>query len=196
MARTIVGLFDPFPVAQEVVQELVNAGIPRENISLIANDAEGRLAREFGPAEGEDQTGEGERTAAKGAGIGATLGGIAGLLVGFGAFLIGGIGPVLAAGPLIASLGGVGIGAVTGGLIGSLTNAGVPDAEAKSYAEGVRRGGTLVVVYTTDEFSDRASEVMNRHHVVDVARRSQQWNGFRDQGETFAFDGTSRPDGE
>jgi hypothetical protein len=195
MARTVVGLFDSFPEAQEVVQELVNAGIARENISLIANDAEGRLARDFGlaaTAADDSEDVAGERGAAKGAGIGATLGGIAGLLLGIGVFLIGGIGPVLIAGPIITTLGGAGIGAVTGGLLGSLTKAGIAEHEAKRYVEGIRRGGTLVVVYTSDEFSDHASEVMNQHHVVNVAQRSQQWNGFKEHGESFAFDDSKK----
>jgi hypothetical protein len=136
------------------------------------------------------EAGEG---AATGAGVGAAMGGIAGLLVGLGALAIPGIGPVLAAGPVIAALGGAGIGALTGGIIGALTDAGISESDANVYAEGVRRGGTLVTVHTTDDMANRAADVMNRHHPVDVERRMSEWRqtnwaGFDEGSEPFAFE--------
>src|SRR6185437_13482826 len=95
-----------------------------------------------------------ESKAASGAGTGATtgavLGGGAGLLAGLGMLAIPGVGPVVAAGWLVATLAGAGagaaVGAAAGGLVGSLTAAGVPEREAHVYAEGVRRGSSLVTV--------------------------------------------------
>src|SRR5687768_12987303 len=161
MAKTVVGLFDSFEQAQNVVQELANNGFQHADISLIANDARGEYAK-------YRQVGSTESAAAEGAGAGAVgggvLGGVLGLLVGVGALAIPGIGPVLAAGPLAAALGtagasalvGAGIGAAAGGIIGALVGAGIPEEDAGFYAEGVRRGGTLVLVKASDDMANRA----------------------------------------
>ena len=138
----------------------------------------------------QSQPGE---AAATGAGVGAAAGGLAGLLVGLGALAIPGIGPVLAAGPLVAALGGAGMGAVAGGIIGSLTEAGIAEQDANFYAEGVRRGGTLLTVYTTDEMADRVAGVMNQFGPVDVKQRAEEWrqanwDTFDEGAEPFAFD--------
>lgn len=175
MAKTIVGLFDDYDEAQDVVQELVDDGFARDDISIVANDAERKYAS--GTASGKESQTDTDTTsgAAKGAGAGAVVGGLGGLLVGLGVLAIPGIGPVLAAGPIVAALGGAGIGAVAGGLIGALTDLGVPEEEAKYYAEGVRRGGTLVTVKTSDDMAGRASDIMNDHDAVDVNERSANW---------------------
>jgi uncharacterized membrane protein len=178
MAKTVVGLFDDFSEAQSVVQELVNNGYAREDISLAANDATGEYAK-YKDSGGMSGT-------AIGAGTGAVVGGIGGLLVGLGALTIPGIGPIVAAGPLIATLTGAGVGAVAGGLIGALTDIGVPEEEAGYYAEGVRRGGTLVAVRAEDHLADRAAEIMESHHAVDIDQRAAYWresgwSGYRDR---------------
>jgi len=115
-----------------------------------------------------------------GATSGAIMGGIAGLLVGLGALAIPGIGPAIAAGTLATTLGttaaGAGLGALTGGLIGALVAAGIPEDEANVYAEGIRRGGTLLMVNADNEMeANRAVEIMRRHHVVDINRRRQEF---------------------
>jgi uncharacterized membrane protein len=181
MSKTVVGLFDTYPVAQNVVQELMDSGIRREDISVVANEN----------AVGRDRTTETTGTAAsEGAGAGAVggtvIGGALGLLVGAGLLTIPGIGPVLAAGPLAAAIGsgaaiagagalGAGVGAATGGLLGGLVGAGVPEQEAEYYAEGVRRGGTLVAVSTDDQTATMVRGVMQRHGPVDVESRSAEW---------------------
>jgi hypothetical protein len=131
-----------------------------------------------------------------GAGIGAALGGVGGLLVGLGALVIPGIGPVIAAGPLAAALGGVagaGAGAIAGGaaggLLGALTDMGVHEEQAQYYAEGVRRGGTLLTVRTEDDMASRAVDVMNRHNPIDVRHRANQWREAGWQG----FDVNAQP---
>lgn len=189
MAKTVVGLFDTSAEAQSVVTELVDAGCRRDDISLVAQDTrtdrgyEGRTE-----AEGEEKSADtGDRVAA-GAGIGAALGGIGGLLVGMGALAIPGIGPVVAAGPLVAALTGAGAGAVAGGLIGGLTSLGVPEHEAHAYAEGVRRGGTLVTVRTEDSKASHVAEIMNRHNPIDIDTRAAQWRteGWQGMGESVS----------
>ncbi|MEP7190838.1 MAG: general stress protein, partial [Roseiflexaceae bacterium] len=149
MAKTVVGLFDTAAEAQSVVQELVNSGFQHNDISLVANDAKGEYANYHPSDTAGSSTAEGAGAGAVGGGV---LGGVLGLLVGVGALAIPGIGPVLAAGPLAAALGaagastlvGAGIGAAAGGIIGALVGAGIPEEDAGFYAEGVRRGGTLV----------------------------------------------------
>jgi hypothetical protein len=195
MAKTVVGLFDTTAEAQSVVQELINNGFERNDISLVANDARGEYAnyRAVG-----DTT---ESSAAEGAGAGAVgggvLGGVLGLLVGVGALAIPGIGPVLAAGPLAAALGaagastlvGAGIGAAAGGIIGALVGAGIPEEDAGFYAEGIRRGGTLVMVKASDDMAQRAYDTMRSYGAVDVDERSGTW---RQSGWTN-FDSNAGP---
>ena len=113
---------------------------------------------------------------------------MAGLLIGIGALAVPGIGPVLAAGPLAGALGtalaGAGIGAAAGGLVGALAGLGVPEEHAEYYAEGVRRGGTLVSVQTDDVNADAAAEAMRAAGALDVeARRGQDWGSLLPRGE-------------
>jgi uncharacterized protein (TIGR02271 family) len=191
MASTIVGLFNTYSEAQDAVQELTENGIKASDISVIANDAHGQFksmrAGDSAPGDFDtpDDTGgtkgaEGATTGAVGGGL---VGGALGLLAGLGALAIPGIGPVLAAGPLVAALGsagagavaGAGIGAAGGGLIGGLVGMGIPDEDANAYAEGVRRGGTLVTVQTRQDMADRAAAIMSRHGAVDIDDRSAEW---------------------
>jgi len=153
-----------------VVRELGELGIERDQISLMANRSGDALTRDTAPeitTTGED--------AMAGAGIGAVAGGIGGLIVGLVALPIPGLGPVIAAGPIAAALTGAGIGAVTGGVIGALTHVGVPEEHAQHYAEGVRRGGTLVTVSSSDVLAQRVSDVMTRYHAVNVSDRAAKW---------------------
>jgi len=120
---------------------------------------------------------------AAGAGIGAVVGGLGGLLVGLGALAIPGIGPVIAAGPIVAALAGAGVGAVTGGVIGALVDLGIPEESAHEYAESVRRGNVLVAAQVADNRADEATRIMQRQGLVDIKReaegwRSSGWKGF------------------
>jgi len=187
MAKTVVGLFDTWAEAQSVVQDLVDNGFRREDISLVANNASGEFS---------SYTSEGDHAAdgaMAGAGTGALVGGVLGLLVGVGALAIPGVGPVLAAGPLAATLTGAGIGAVAGGLLGALTDLGVPEEDAGYYSEGVRRGGTLVTVRADDNMADQAVSLMNRHGAVDIDERastwqSSGWSGYSADAEPYSTD--------
>jgi hypothetical protein len=121
---------------------------------------------------GEDQLGS---DVAAGVLTGGAVGGLAGVLLGLGALAIPGLGPVIAAGPLVAGLAGAGVGAAVGGLVGALVNWGVPQEEAELYAESVRRGGILVGLKTDEANADRAVEIMNRYDPIDVERQSEYW---------------------
>jgi hypothetical protein len=178
MATTVIGLYDRLEDAQNAVSGLVSAGFPRENISIVAADTEGKFKTYVG-----ESSAEGGEGVATGAGVGAAIGGLGGLLVGIGALAIPGIGPVLAAGPIASALIGMGVGAVTGGLIGALVDAGVPEEQANLYAEGVRRGGTLVKVTTPEDRVDEANRIMDRFNPIDIDQRattwrSENWNRF------------------
>lgn len=181
MAKTVVGLFDDFAEAQSVVQDLVNAGFRREDISIAANQT--ATGYTGGGATGTT-TGAGEGHAVgKDAGIGAGVGGAVGLLVGLGALAIPGIGPVLAAGPLAAAFGvtlgstvtGALIGGAGGAMVGALTHIGVPKEHAEYYSEGVRRGGTLVTVNAPDNQAEEAVEILNGHGAVDIEERGASY---------------------
>jgi hypothetical protein len=137
---------------------------------------------------------EGERVRdASGAATGAVTGGVVGGAAGLAASLMGlaipGIGPIIAAGPIVATLTGAGVGAVAGGLIGGLTDMGVSKPDAEYYAESVRRGGALVTVRADDSRAERAAEVMREHGAIDIERRAERW---RERGWT-GFDEKAAP---
>jgi hypothetical protein len=175
MTKTVAALYDNFQSAQQATRDLVNHGFDRNDVSLAANDASGEYSRYLEDSDVDVMTDEG----AAGAGTGALIGGLGGLVVGLGALLIPGVGPIIAAGPLVNALVGAGIGAgvgaVTGGLIGALIDLGIPENEAEYYAEGIRRGGTLVTVRTTEDLVDSVKDILDRYHPVDMEERSSEW---------------------
>ena len=126
---------------------------------------------------------EGASGAATGAGMGAIAGGAAGLLAGAGLLAIPGLGPVVAAGWLAATLVGAGAGTAAGGLVGALVGAGLPEDEAHGYAEGLRRGGTVVTVRVEDRDAANVRRVLNEGS-YDVAARSQAWRNEGWEGRT------------
>jgi uncharacterized protein (TIGR02271 family) len=188
MAKTVVGLFDNRAEAQAVVSDLLAAGFRRESVSAMSKKMDGRDPEvEYVEEDGREQIEE----MAKGAGAGAAIGGAAGLFLSVVAgAAVPGIGPVLAAGPLAAILAGAGIGATAGGLISGLTRLGVPDDDAHFYAEGLRRGGTLVSVEAADDEAERAVAVMKQHGAVEIDKRAAEW---REQGWTGFSEETLRP---
>jgi len=181
MARTVVALYDDGSDAQRAVQDLVDSGFDRESISVLARHIEEGEATPSG-----NQAAEG---AGIGAAIGLVFGGVGGLLVGLGALAIPGIGPIVAAGPLIAALTGAGIGAGTGAIIGALVNLGIAEEEANIYAEGVRRGGTLVAVQTSGQMATQAANIMDHHHPADMEQRVTEWRA----GGWTGFEAKSQP---
>jgi len=167
--RTIAHVYPTYAEAARVVSSLESAGIPHSDISIVSGDKE-HMAANQGSTAGTTGTdtgmtsGDPEQGAATGAGTGASLGtvlgGGAGLLAGIGALAIPGIGPLVAAGWLVAALTGAGVGAAAGGLLGSLTGAGISEADAKTYQEGVSSGGTLVTVRADDGQAAHVEQVM------------------------------------
>lgn len=180
MTQTVSGLFDSYDAATAAVNSLEAAGVPHSEISIVANNAEKRAAVGNASEAADD--------AGKGATVGTVLGGTGGLLAGLGLLAIPGLGPVVAGGWLAATavgaLAGAVVGGAAGGIIGALTEAGVPERDAHVYAEGVRRGGTLVSARVDDSRAAEAQAILQRNRSVDIGARGQ---AYRDSGWT-SFD--------
>lgn len=197
MTTTISRLYDNYSDAEQAVTRLENAGVPHSDISIVANNSDnwydsssGKAGLASGGKVDRDRDGTDDRAegAGTGAGIGAGIGGAAGLLAGLGLLAIPGLGPVVAAGWLAATAVGAAAGAATGGIVGALTEAGVSKEDASLYAEGVRRGGTLVTARVPDQ--DRARlEALLHERSVNLQDRSSAWkkSGWTD------FDAASPP---
>jgi hypothetical protein len=187
--RTVTGLFDDYEDALDAVRDLEAAGVPSDDISIVANNTGERYSTDA--AEG----------AATGAGLGAAGGGVVGLLTGLGLMAIPGVGPVVAAGWLAATAAGAAAGAVAGGaaggLIGALTDSGVDEENAHVYAEGVRRGGTLVTARVDDSLALKAEAILQQRNRVDpAARRSiyaqEGWSRFDESADPYTLDQIER----
>ena len=195
MSIVVTRIFDTYEHATQAVTALEAHGIPHSDISIIANNQAGTI-----PAgETAADTGEAGTGAGTGATIGTVLGGGAGLLAGLGMLAIPGVGPVVAAGWLIATAVGAGVGAGAGGLLGSLVGAGVDETDAHVYAEGVRRGGTLVTARIDEGQRVAVSGVMDQFHGVDAAARGDQyraggWEKFDEMAPAYEA-GTMPPMG-
>ena len=198
--KTIVALFEDLEDARDAVEDLVDNGIPRADINLVARDVESRYSRYFDD-EGRlrhenrhdrDDT-DGEEIALGAAG-GAVIGGLAGVLIGMGLLAIPGLGPIIAAGPIAAGLSGAALGAVTGGLLGALVDLGVPEEHAGYYAEGVRRGSTMVAVKVAEHQVEEVTSIMDDHDPVDLERRVEywrsedDWRGYNTEAEPYTSD--------
>lgn len=185
--KTVSGLFDTYDQAAEAVRDLKAFGIPDGDVSMVASNAEGRYK--------VDDTEGAAAGAGTGAGLGAAVGGAGGLLTGLGLMAIPGVGPVVAAGWLAATAAGAAAGAVAGGavggIIGALTDSGVPEDDAHVYAEGVRRGGTLVTARVADEDVAQAEAILKRSNWVDLegrrsAYRAEGWSRFDESLDPYS----------
>ncbi len=191
MAKTIPALFDSYADAERAVGQLEAAGVARNDISVVSNATSGDHAAERkGDDVGED--------ASKGAGAGALVGGAGGLLAGLGALAIPGLGPIVALGWLASTAAGAAagslVGAAAGGIVGALTHAGVSHDDADAYAEGVRRGGTLVTVRAHDEQVEQVRQVFAApSRSVDIGARRESyvasgWTRFDDTAPAYTAD--------
>lgn len=172
MTRTITRLFDDPADAHKAVAALENNGFTSDEVSLVSR------YRPDGTLVEDDET----SGAASGATLGGIAGGGAGLLAALGLIAIPGIGPLVAAGVLATTLAGAAAGGVAGGLIGALTDYGVSEDDANVYAEGVRRGGSLVTVRTADDRAAEADRILSAFSTVDIDRRRQYYSSAGWQG--------------
>ena len=168
MTKTISRLYNNHLDARAAVSELEAAGVSHGDISILVSNADGSYDEKTKTFPDRDLDGTDDRAegAAAGGSIGAVAGGTAGLLAGLGLMAIPGVGPVVAAGWLVATLAGAATGGAAGGVIGALSQqAGISSEEADVYAEGLRRGGALVSVKVKDEDAARYQTIMDRSAV-------------------------------
>ena len=163
--RMITHSYDSYNQAVRAVNALEAAGVPHDDISLVSGDKD----RTIGTTVSGDTAENTHTGAGAGASLGTVLGGGAGLLAGLGALAIPGVGPVVAAGWLIATLTGAGVGAAAGGLLGSLTGAGVSEDDARAYADHVGRGGTLLTVRASDAMAPQVEHILEHGETPAVA---------------------------
>src|SRR6186713_2001936 len=149
--------------AEQIVQRLQTSGFPSEEISILLPDTEGK--HDIGHVKATKAP-EGATT---GAATGGVAGGVIGLLAGIGALAIPGVGPLIAAGPIMAALSGAAVGATTGGLVGGLVGLGIPEFEAKRYENKLRSGNYLIAVHAHDgDETDRAKEIFKTAGADDI----------------------------
>jgi len=200
MQRTITRLFNSHTEAMAAITDLEQAGVPHEDISLIASNGDNwhdGHQHDRADTDDDNDTAEG---AGKGAATGGLVGGGAGLLAGLGMLAIPGLGPVVAAGWLAATAVGAAVGAAaggaTGGLLGALKEAGHTDEEANVYSEGVRRGGTLVSVKVHEDEEAQAQAILDGRGVSADVRgatfRERDWSRFDTEAPNYTAEEVAR----
>jgi len=166
--KVVIGIVDAEIQAENLVQRLGNEGFSTSDISAIFPDKRGT----------KDFAHEHNTKAPEGAVVGVTggglLGGTLGLLAGIGALAIPGLGPFIAAGPLMAALSGAAAGAAVGGVAGALIGLGIPEIEAKKY-EGKLRGGNILIAAHVDDADEekRAKDIFRREGAHDISSTSE-----------------------
>jgi hypothetical protein len=164
MAKAVIGIVDSRAAIETVVDRLRVAGFSGDNISVLMPDTSGTkdFAHEHGTKAPEG--------ASAGVGIGGLAGGTVGYLVGIGALAIPGVGPLVAAGPIMAALSGAAVGGAVGGITGALVGMGIPEFEAKQYAGKVKEGNILLSVHTKNRDQvQTAKAVLNEAGASDVS---------------------------
>src|SRR6266404_3163089 len=175
MANTAVfGIYPDRLSTENAVAALREAGFRSTDVSVLFPENSGTkdLAHEKNTKAPEG--------AATGATSGAVIGGTLGWLTGIGALAIPGLGPFIAAGPIVAALAGVGVGGAIGGITGALIGMGIPEYEAKRYEGRVKEGGILLSVHCDDSnWTKRAKEILERTGAQDVSSSSEAGADFQ-----------------
>jgi hypothetical protein len=162
--KAVIGLVNSEGQAGYIIGELRAAGFVSTDVSALLPDTRG--TRDFAH-ENNTKAPEG---AIAGVGAGGAVGGVLGLLAGIGAIAIPGLGPLIAAGPLLAALSGAAVGATVGGITGALVGMGIPEIEAKKYEGKIKSGNILLAVHVEDSKEiDRAKEIFKRNGAQDVS---------------------------
>lgn len=165
----VFGIYPSVAQAERAVDTLVRERFSNGDISVLLPDNQG--SKDFAH-EKHTKAPEGTTT---GVATGGTIGGTLGLLAGIGALAIPGLGPFIAAGPIMGALAGLGVGGAVGGLVGALVGMGIPEYEAKRYEGRVKNGGVLLSVHcdTSDEIT-RAKDVLKRTGAEDIASTGEK----------------------
>ena len=160
----VFGIYPSRSAVELAVDELKDAGFRNADISALLPSAES--SKEFAHSK-ETKAPEGATT---GAASGAVVGGTLGWLVGIGSLAIPGMGPLIAAGPIVGMLAGVGAGSAVGGLTGALIGMGMPEYEAKRYDGRIKEGGILLSVHCDqDAWRDKAKDILTRTGATDIS---------------------------
>jgi hypothetical protein len=168
----VFGLYPSVERAERAVDELVSARFSSADVSVLMADNQG--AKDFAH---EKQTKAPEGTTT-GVAAGGAVGGTLGLLAGIGALAIPGVGPFIAAGPIMGALAGLGVGGAVGGLVGALVGMGIPEYEAKRYEGRLKEGGVLLSVHCdTSEEITRAKDILKRTGANDIASAGEETVG-------------------
>jgi Protein of unknown function (DUF3341) len=164
----VFGIYPSYVSVENGVDALRSAGFRNEDISALF--PEGAGTRDFAH-EKKTKAPEGATT---GGGTGVVLGGAMGWLLGIGAIAIPGLGPFIAAGPIMAALAGAGVGGAVGGIAGALIGLGIPEYEAKRYEGRVKDGGILLSVHSENsDWTKRAKEILKRTGAQDISSSSE-----------------------
>jgi hypothetical protein len=165
----VFGIFNSRMGAERCIDNLMAAGFRSDDISVLAPDQQStkELATEKNTKAPEGAT--------TGAATGGVVGGTLGLLAGIGSLAIPGVGPFIAAGPIMATLAGLGVGAAAGGFIGALVGMGIPEYEAKRYEGRVKNGGILVSVHCDNsDWTDRAEKIFKNSGADDISSAGEK----------------------
>jgi hypothetical protein len=177
----VFGIYKTVAQAERAVDTLITVGFANNDISVLLTDAQ--TSHDFAH---QKNTKAPEGTAA-GATTGGIIGGTLGLLAGIGTLAIPGIGPLIAAGPIVATLAGIGAGGAAGGIIGALAGMGIPEYEAKRYEGRVKDGGVLLSVHCdTSKEITRAKELLKNTGAEDISSTSETSSDTASPRETFA----------
>ena len=169
MAKSVFCIARDEAQACRIVDVLKSSGFSDNDVSVLLSDKQG--TRDFAH-EKHTKAPEGATT---GVATGGILGGTIGWLVGIGALAIPGVGPLIAAGPILAALSGAAIGAAAGGLTGALIGMGIPEYEAKRYEGKVRSGNVLISVHTDDgEQASHARKIFEQNNAEDIASAGEE----------------------
>jgi hypothetical protein len=160
----VFGIYSSREAAERAADATVNAGFSSSDISVLLPENMGKRAI------GTEKATKAPEGATAGGTTGAVLGGTLGLLAGIGALAIPGVGPLIAAGPIMATLAGLGVGGAIGGVTGALVGMGIPEYEAKRYEGRIQKGGILLSVHcaSSDEVK-RAKQIMEGTNAEDIS---------------------------
>src|ERR1700693_1048894 len=160
----VFGIYQNAKQAERTVDDLLAAGFSNDDISVLLPDNEG--TKDFA----HDKSTKAPEGATAGVTTGGAIGGTLGLLAGIGVLAIPGVGPFIAAGPIMGALAGLGAGGVGGGLIGALVGMGIPEYEAKRYEGHIKAGGILLSVHcdTSDKIT-RAKDLLKHTGAQDIS---------------------------
>jgi hypothetical protein len=171
---SVFGIYQTYEGVESAVDALKAAGFRNTDISVLFPENVG--TKDFAHEKGTKAP-EGATT---GAGTGAVVGGALGWLAGIGALAIPGVGPFIAAGPIMAALAGVGVGGAVGGIAGALIGMGIPEYEAKRYEGRVKKGGILLSVHSDNsEWTRKAKEILERTGAQDVSSAGEASADFQ-----------------